>query len=136
MEAPSVMKSLKKYCRCNGGLKVKKGIQIFNETKREAVEHYDRMIEWVKTQHSDEIVNIDYMEDCICEKWSDDYCSYCVAYSGLNLCGICPLYAKLNNEGASYNCCNNHWWRMAASRTWKDWLYYAERVRIYILLRG
>lgn len=89
----------------------------------ESIEHYDRMIEWVKTRPNDDIVNPALMIRKIKEDWYGDYCSICVSVE--SQCNLCILDRK------GY-CCDDQgsiWRRMRFSKTWKDWLDYANQMR-------
>ena len=102
-----------------------------NQLKKDSVERYDEKIAWAKTQNPDGWVNEWTMKYEIGDGWDAGSCPYCIKYSisCSNGASRCPLKVISN-------CCNGLWCQMDESPTWKDWIYWAERVRIYILLRG
>lgn len=92
----------------------------------ESIEHYDRMIEWVKTQPENGRSSIEDMLYDIKEQWSCFYCSLCKNYfDHVCICLKCILYQK----GYYCNKDNSIWKRMHFSITWKDWLIYANQMR-------
>ena len=95
------------------------------ETKaiQESIEHWTRMIEWVKKQPKNDWINPNYMESKINESWYANDCALCKI--DLEECKKCPLYKSGNG-------CNNHnsiWKKIHPSNTWKEWLYWAYRMR-------
>ena len=91
--------------------------------KKEAIEHYDRMIAWAEKQNPKHYVNRDNMLDSIGEHWSGMYCNYCKEY---HPCAKCPLHVR------GKDCCSNLWKIMDFTRTWKVWIKAAKKVRAYI----
>ena len=99
------------------------------ETKatQESIEHWTRMIDWVKKQPKNNWTNFYRMESEINELWYANDCVLCKIYKteyGLD-CNKCPLY-KLGN-----GCLNSNsiWKKIGYSSTWKEWLYWAYRMR-------
>jgi len=95
------------------------------ETKaiQESIDHWTRMIDWVKKQPKNDWTNRNYMDSKIYESWYGGDCALCKIY-WLN-CNKCPLYKSGNR------CFNRNsiWKKIYHSTTWKDWLYWAYRMR-------
>jgi hypothetical protein len=97
--------------------------------QRKAIDHYDRMIAWAKTQKPRTYPNINLMLSEIKEDWTYTSCSYCLKYPTPG-CNECPL----SREDAS--CCYGLWYEMISAKTWKTWIKRAEFVREYIRMNG
>ena len=95
----------------------------FDNVKKRAIDHYNRMIEWVKTQFEEGIPNSYRMLDTIGEIWYSEDCIFCLTYKS---CSCCPLATK------ELECCNGEWLKMADAETWKEWLYHAEKIKVII----
>ena len=99
------------------------------ETKaiQDNIDHWTRMIDWVKTQPKNNWTNSGYMDSQINELWHSSDCALCKIYKykyELD-CNKCPLYISGND-------CGNHnsiWKKIGYSSTWKEWLYWAYRMR-------
>lgn len=113
------------------------------EIKKEAIKHYNRMIEWAKIQNPEEAVDYYLMEVAIGEDWWAGYCPFCKNFG----CMVCPLnteFEKTQDQnhydpdkrndyyGSSKNCCEGLWSKMSKSETWKEWIKNAGKVRAYI----
>ena len=90
--------------------------------------HYDKMIEWAKTQNKQACPSFVRMTFDIGESWGANYCPYCHKYSILG-CSNCPLDDK-------HGCCNGLWETMDKSETWEEWIENAIIVRNYIKEKG
>ncbi len=105
--------------------------------KQEALEHYDRMIKWVKTQSNEDMPNHSAMLRAIHENWFGNDCPYCGKY-------YMPKDKKCKcrlNPEKKYrlpsDCCDGLWVKMSiCTYTWADWLKYARKVRAYINKHG
>ena len=99
------------------------------ETKaiQESIEHWTRMIKWVKKQPKNDWTSRNYMELKINESWFSDDCDLCKIYKdeyGIN-CKKCPLH----KSGNDCDNCKSIWRKIYDSNTWKEWLYWAYRMR-------
>lgn len=105
--------------------------------KRQSLEHYRRMIEWVRTKDLSHGVSFFLMGSELAENWGAKSCSYCSSY---HFCKECPLsditivYEDYTKNAGS--CCDGLWSAMSDSKTWSDWLYYAEQIYNYIEEKG
>ena len=99
------------------------------ETKaiRDSIGHWTRMIDWVKTQPKNDWTNRNYMDSKINESWYSSDCALCKICKDEygDKCNKCPLYESGNR-------CSNDisiWKKIGYSSTWKEWLYWAYRMR-------
>ena len=105
--------------------------------KQKTIDHYNRMIEWVKKN----IDNPDFatskpdyynMKAEIKENWYSDYCPFCKKYhddTKYPECTNCPLeLVERDTDGKYTSCCGGLWDSMAVSKTWDEWIIYAERI--------
>lgn len=95
---------------------------------KDCIEHYNRMIAWVKTQPKDDEPYPYQMRDAIRETWFGYYCRLCDKYisEGSDLCSPnCPLIKA--KKGCNEP--NSIWRKINSSFTWEDWLKKAERMR-------
>ena len=99
--------------------------------KKEAIEHYDRMIEWVKGKDASAPPHTFDMLEGSKEAWTGEFCSYCNHYSSYETtaCGGCELRT---HKG----CCNGLWLELTTATTWHDWITAAEKVKKYIEENG
>ena len=76
-----------------------------SDVKKDAIAHYDRMIEWAEKQIPSEKPDLFTMEIAINEDWYSDHCAYCKTYYDecYNYCDGCPL------TGYTKGCCNGRW---------------------------
>lgn len=106
-------------------------------TKRLALEHYDRMIRWAKTQNPlCPAIRFD-MKRYLGISWTGDDCSYCKENAPDNcarckLCGSGADEYSLNGEA----CCEGLWSKMARANSWHEWIRCAKEVREYIRKNG
>ena len=95
------------------------------ETKaiQDSIDHWTRMIDWAKTQPQNNWTNFFRMGREIKESWYGVDCALCKIY--IEECNKCPLY-KLGN-----GCFNRNsiWKKIGYSSSWKEWLYWAYRMR-------
>lgn len=101
--------------------------------QRQAIEHYDRMIAWAETMPATDTKDAYKMRDELRECAGPQWCSYCTKYRTEDDCGICPLSGKYST-GAE--CCNRLHEHMTRSKTWKQWIERAKKVREYIRENG
>ena len=95
-----------------------------------ALEHYDRMITWVKDQQPCDPADWTKMFAAIDEDWYADSCCYCQVFLNTKTpCKWCPLKGR-------GGCCGGLWVKMSTSTTWGHWLDSAEKVREYIQVHG
>ena len=81
------------------------------------------MIDWVKKQPKNDLPDHRIMKTQINELWFARDCALC-KISG-DLCEKCPLYESGNG-------CDTHnsiWRKMHHNHNWKEWLYWAYRMR-------
>jgi len=97
--------------------------------KKEAIEHYDRMIAWAEAQDGENI-SIELMEADLGEDWSGTHCPYCGAYLRED-CKRCPLQ-PLDTMCLGVNCCGGIWSLMGCAGTRSEWIKIAKKVRAYI----
>ena len=98
--------------------------------KQEALDHYERMQKWVKTQPGGAWPSMLSMRDAIGENWDGGFCSYCKRYGS---CRDCPLYI---DSPAKVACCAGLWFDMSNSRTWNEWFERSMKVVAYIKEHG
>jgi hypothetical protein len=106
-----------------------------NSTKRiqqKAIEHYERMLAYAKTQDPNDRPDLEVMEEAIKETWDADSCPYCAKY--LYICNKCALNPTLVNT-PDY-CCNGLYNAMVFSNTWTEWISYAKKIKAYIKKNG
>lgn len=101
---------------------------VLTPLQREALTHYECMIQWVLTQDLSAPVSRTEMENAIGESWHADFCPYCQKCNTF-LCGDCPLQT---DKG----CCNGSWFNMNFADSWGDWLKYADKVKQEVIKRG
>lgn len=105
---------------------------FFSITKIKAIRHYNRMINWARTQPENDEPDPDFMFDVIGENWYSCSCSYCKKHSGK--CSECKL--SLPGALVAFSCCSFLWSKMSSSKTWGEWIKNAELVREYIRENG
>lgn len=105
-------------------------MSIENITKKQTIEHYERMIKWAKTQPEKDLSLMMTMKEHINENWSGNYCSYCKIYSTPFSCPSCPL-----GSGPDL-CCFGAWGAMNSSGSWGKWVINANIVLEYIKENG
>jgi len=101
------------------------------EAIKESISHWERMIEWVKTQDLNETPTLTKMEEEIQEGWKTNNCSLCQEYynpfrGGVMICLGCPLALKYGN--CSYHFTKNNWLAVNLSINWSEWLINAEKL--------
>lgn len=90
------------------------------EAINESIAHWKQMRKWVRKQPKDEKVSRGKMEKAIGESWYGGDCPLCQYYF---VCGNCPLSQKYG-ECVYDN--ENAWGDIYESKTWEEWLRYAE----------
>ena len=134
----------------------KKPVKL-NELQVESIAHYKRMIKWVKTQPATDKKREYIMEASINENWHGENCAYCEkhetsAANKINTtkllrgvwplnskCDTCPLHSHdvpFDDYENERDCCNGLWQEMHESKTWKEWLVYANKIVKYIKENG
>lgn len=117
-----------------------------NELQKQAIEHYDRMINFVKANkdtcqqfiQKDSDASYpkynrffaDYMEQVLGEDFYSDYCSYCDFYQ--DVCNDCPLGKKTG----SVECCNGLWAKLLYIKTTDEFIQIAKNIKKYIKENG
>ena len=99
--------------------------------QKQAIEHYDRMIEWARTQPTGDKPSSDLMGELFKEGYGAYDCPYCKKYQVD--CILCKLTGKYPE--ATY-CCNGLYSKMCKSKTWRQWIIRAKKVREYIRENG
>ncbi len=116
-----------------------------SKLQKEALAHYDRMIEWAKKQKKFNHPNDKVMLRRLGENWMGLFCVYCTTFSEPdcvhncvhNIYGKCPLNSNSTNIGRTpFDCCNQLWLQMSESETWEEWIINAELVKKYIKENG
>ena len=103
--------------------------------QKKAIKHYDKMIAWAKQQLPNACVNNLHMLDAVKAHWSAEHCVYCAELGCV--CHKCPLLAYTSTKTVGDNkCCAGLWTKMNKAKTWKSWIYHAEKVRDYIVRYG
>jgi hypothetical protein len=118
-----------------GQSKLKKKIRITHmsytlaKARRDAVNHWKRMINWAKKQHPKATPNQTIMEQEIGESWEGKYCVLCsYSLAIADSCGKCPLYKKYGScDYDPRNAYGDVSDRME-SPNWKQWVVNAERL--------
>lgn len=87
-----------------------------------SIKHWERMIEWVKTQKLSDKPDPEIMEDIFGESWFGDYCPLCQLNNGP--CEICILHQK------GYGCeeKTSVWRKLDFALTWRTWLKHADEM--------
>lgn len=99
--------------------------------QKQAIAHYDKMIEWAEKQPEKCFPYISSMHNELNEIWGSEHCSYCQKYE--MDCIKCELQGKYPNPT---ECCNRLYTAMCKSETWKEWIKKAKQVREYIRVNG
>ena len=97
------------------------------KTKNEAIQHYDKMIKWAEKQNKYKIPSVSKMYYEIKTTWAGQHCSYCNIHN--TTCFLCELHSK-------NSCCDGLWLRMDRSKTWKEWIKYAKKIKRFIEKNG
>lgn len=114
-------------------------MNISEERKRAAitrsVEHWERMIEWAKTQRPYGDVRYSRMDDEIGEGWFSVDCSLCIMYyipkekimnpPAVSTCGACPVTPDCFDK-------ESLWVKVNSTRNWKEWIPAAEDMLNYL----
>ena len=95
------------------------------ERIQKSIDHWKKMIEWVKKQPPENRTNYPLMMDTLKMGWGSIHCHLCHLYADFNTkCTHCPLQIKFGV------CCgddvDNEWARIDTSRIWGEWLAHAE----------
>ena len=80
------------------------------DIKQKALKKYDEHIKWAEFQINEE-------------------CPYCEEFKEGAECGKCPLHTV-------NGCCDGLWRTMTNTETWDDWIYYAKKIKKYIMKNG
>ncbi len=92
---------------------------------QESLEHWERMIEWVKKQPKDDI-NKTKIKKELGEYWLGKNCSLCQNYRRDKSCANCPLSKKYGNDDIFTTICTETYGKITFSTTWQEWLEHAE----------
>jgi len=94
---------------------------------KESIEHWERMIEWAKTQDALGKADDTVMLNVINEYWEGAYCALCLEYCKCvdngNYCGRCPL-GKISLCSVK----GSLWGKVTDSVSWKEWLINAQEM--------
>lgn len=104
-----------------------------------SIEHWERMIAWVKTQPPNKAVSKADMLVELGEAPSADFCALCCS---IQSCDDCPIsihdvacdYYNLGGNGDPDN--HNHksaWDRVYEAHTWAEWLAQARRMLLLLI---
>jgi hypothetical protein len=102
---------------------------ITKEEKKEAVDHYNRMISWAVNQNGNDPCDRLKMLKELGEMWGSEYCVLCDHYLDSNFndpCEKCPL--AINHFRCSSDT-PSEWGKMQNSTTWSEWLEHAIKLR-------
>ncbi len=91
---------------------------------KKSIEHWERMIAWVKKQPQTDKPYYFAIEGAIGEDWSDEHCPLCEFY--LSVCNKCPLQKKHGHCSGYEKDRYNNWNKVFNARTWKTWLKHAK----------
>jgi len=101
-----------------------KWIALLNET----IAHHERMIEYARKQPPADIPQAVDMRKQIQEDWFSDCCPLCRAVEdNCDECVLAQEYMRCSPTNRSEEC--SEWNRMAASKTWEEWLIHATALR-------
>ena len=100
----------------------------YSKVKRDAVDHYVRMIKWAEKQPKRDTVDYINMMKEIDEHWGPYYCSYCQKDNSFYACTVCEL--------GDSPCCDGLHARLCESKTWGTWVKRAKKVLEYIRKYG
>lgn len=107
----------------------------------EAIEHYERMIQFAKNQIKKGFVGVDTikMEKIIQDAPFSSHCPYCQAYN--IICNKCQLQDnKYENRKLILhhpeNCCDGLYDKLSEAGTWDEWITAAENILEYIKKYG
>lgn len=89
---------------------------------KKSIEHWERMIAWVRTQDPNAEINAEKMENAIGESWHKTYCSLCQTFN--IKCWICPLGQSAGPCSSWYS----PWKYVNNSKTYGEWLSAAEEM--------
>lgn len=112
-------------------------LQTLKQVQKHALNHYQKMREWVLSQPLDEPASLIKMFTKIGEHWGSSYCPYCRCLNQIksqvfsfqyNVCNFCPLQGIIK---ASL-CCDGLWNDMNMTIDWLHWLKEEEKVVKYI----
>ena len=91
------------------------------ELLRKSLDHWMRMVRWVRKQGKRCYVEEAYMMESIGEIWSGTHCPCC---SANNRDGT--AYCPLADRDCDYFCCVSEWSRINNAPTWGLWLEYSK----------
>jgi len=99
------------------------------EATAQSIEHWEKMINWAKTQMPNEAVTVGKMFEKIKEVWSSDDCPLCQTFFHLNiddydLCKHCPLRVIFGSCNKKQEM--NAWQDVSNAKTWGEWVESAE----------
>lgn len=110
------------------------------EIQVKSAAHWQRMIDWAKTQDPSDLVNRYSMKNAIGEVWYADDCAHCEAYhcegNLLKSWSRCPLNPFKFFRKRYIRCCDGLWNEVNISWDWETWIRAAEKVLEYIRENG
>lgn len=96
------------------------------DLKERTINHYNKMIEWVKTQDPLGVPSARYMRQAIGEHWYGDHCPVCRFH--ITDCSECIIHYY---EGI-YDCKDTPWVDMNTAITWEEWLEHAQDELLFL----
>jgi hypothetical protein len=88
---------------------------------KHSIEHWNKMIEWVKTQPEDHKAIDIIMFKAIKTDWYGKNCFLCKRFKQIKGCvSICPVIKEYGS------CEDMGWHKVNSAKTWKEWLEYAQ----------
>lgn len=100
------------------------------ELLNEAIQHYERMIEWARAKDPDSRMHHLTMYKELKESWLDEHCVLCNKFE---YCYGCPIYER---NAQCKNCFNTPWQEMNDATNCGEWLIHAEEeVKLLSTLR-
>lgn len=102
------------------------------DIKQETLDHLDRMIKRAMTKSKNKKMSMCVMQSEL-ENILGIYCLYCTEYKKEENCplnyldGVCLYYGCENNA-----CCDGLWLDMYNSKTWREFINNAKKVRYFI----
>lgn len=96
------------------------------DLKERTINHYNKMIEWAKTQDPLGVPTLKYMKQAIGEHWYGNHCPVCSFHKGV--CSECIIHYY---EGVD-DCTGTPWIDMDNASTWKEWLEHAQDELLFL----
>jgi len=92
---------------------------------KDSIEHWKRMIEWVKTQNLKDPICSSLMKININENYYGSNCPLCtIFFKYKGDCNRCPLNIKYGECMKGHE--KNTWNSIVSSKNWKEWLKHSK----------